>query len=125
MNFRKKILYWLPAIIYMAAIFVISSFPAPEPAKQVPIYLEIKLVHVVEYGILCALVIFALIKTANLPLGKMLLLAISITVLYGVSDEIHQSFNPTRTGRWQDVLANFIGSSLVSAGVGSVQMKKL
>lgn len=112
----KRLLYWLPAIAYMLAIFIMSSFPAPEPAKQVPIFLEIKIVHIVEYGLLCALIIFALLNTTKAPLGQLLVFAVLLTVLYGISDEAHQAFNPTRTARWQDITANFIGSSLVSFG---------
>ena len=110
----KKILYWLPAIIYMAVIFAMSSLPAPEPAKQVPIFFEIKLVHIVEYGILCGLIIFALLNTMKVPLVQLLVFAILLTVLYGISDEIHQAFNPARTARWQDVVANLTGSSIVA-----------
>ena len=110
----KKLLYWLPALTYMAAIFIMSSFPAPEPAKQVPIFFEIKIVHIVEYGILCALIIFALLNTTKAPLGQLLVFAVLLTVLYGISDEIHQSFIPSRTARWQDVVANLTGSSVAA-----------
>ncbi|MFH0887317.1 MAG: VanZ family protein [bacterium] len=98
----------------MTAIFIMSCYPSPEPARQVPIYFEIKVVHMIEYGILCLLVIFAMSNTTKLSLTQILILSITLTVLYGISDEIHQSFVPSRSARWQDVSANFIGSTIVS-----------
>jgi VanZ family protein len=35
-----------------------------------------------------------------------------VAVLYGVSDEIHQSFVPDRTGRPSDVLIDAIGAAI-------------
>lgn len=39
-------------------------------------------------------------------------LAVSASVLYGISDEIHQSFIPDRTAEMLDILADTIGSFL-------------
>ncbi len=42
--------------------------------------------------------------------GRALLAAIVISVLYGISDEFHQSFVPNRSVDSKDVLVDFIGS---------------
>ena len=39
-------------------------------------------------------------------------MAFGLTVLYGLSDEWHQSFVPDRTGRLDDVVTDSIGSGI-------------
>lgn len=107
--YDKAWLYWLPAFIYMALIFVMSSFPAPEAVKSAPIVFQIKFVHIVEYGILSALVLLGLLKTSNRKGLNLYLTATLIVLLYGASDEFHQHFIPGRTGRALDLVANLIG----------------
>ena len=67
MESKKKILYWLPAISYMALIFVISSYPVKAPVLE---KLSDKLIHVVEYAVLVYLIAFALYKTTDKPRFK-------------------------------------------------------
>ena len=76
----------------MALIFFISSRPAAEAAKAVPMFFGIKFVHIVEYGILFYLLRFAVTKTANLRSREIFMVSIMLTTLYGLSDELHQSF---------------------------------
>ncbi len=114
----KKILYWLPAILYMALIFYLSGRPAPEAAKEIPIFFEIKLVHLFEYGILSLLIHFGLAKTTKQPLFSRFFWSILLTVLYGLTDEIHQLFVETRTASFFDLIADFLGASLAQAGLG-------
>jgi len=45
----------------------------------------------------------------NLSLTQIMFLAIIISVLYAVSDEIHQLFVPTREGKIRDVLIDSLG----------------
>jgi VanZ family protein len=37
-------------------------------------------------------------------------LALAVSLLYGLSDELHQSFVPDRTGRLDDVLTDMLGA---------------
>ena len=108
----KKILVWLPAVLYMALIFYLSSRPAPPAAKELPIILQMKVVHLFEYGFLSLLFYWALANTTGLSQARCFLWAVVLTVLYGVTDEIHQLFVPTRTASFWDLVANFIGASL-------------
>ena len=108
----RIILYWLPAFLFMALIFYMSGNPAPEPVKAVPIYYEIKLVHIVEYGTLCALIFYALYKTAKIPLNWQIIFSVTLTYIYGLTDELHQVFVPTRSGKLVDTVANLIGSAI-------------
>jgi VanZ family protein len=45
-------------------------------------------------------------------------LAVACSVLYGLSDEFHQTFVPGRTAAWDDVVADFYGALFGAALVG-------
>ena len=63
-------------------------------------FLILKTFHLIEYAVLFVLVNFAL----NLNLQSIL-----ISYLYGVSDEIHQSFTPGRLPKFTDTLIDLLG----------------
>lgn len=67
-------------------------------------YLVHKAAHIFWYALLCSSFYFA---TGNV------FLSITLTTLYGISDEIHQSFVPTRTGRWNDAAIDFAAAGFV------------
>lgn len=112
---KNALLYWLPAIIYMSIIFIMSSFPAPEPIKKVPIIYDIKIVHIVEYGVLSVLFVFALLRTTKMSLAQVFWWSVALTVLYGVLDEFHQSLVPGRSCKFTDVIGDLIGAAVFSA----------
>jgi len=117
--YLRIILYWLPSLLYIAVIYYLSSQPAPEAVRQVPIFSGIKLVHLAEYGILCALFIFALVKTGGGGTGRdwslrsILWTTTALTILAGIFDEVHQCFVPSRTGTLIDVVTDGIAAVLV------------
>jgi len=113
----KAIIYWLPALLYMVLIFWLSSFPAPERVKDVPIILKIKLVHLVEYGFLSFLFWLSLAKTTSLKPGEIAILAIMLTILFGATDELHQVFVPFRTGSNIDIVADGAGAVIVQGAI--------
>ena len=90
-------------------IFCVSSIhgtgaPPPFPFAD-------KLIHIVEYGILGFLVARALAQTKpSLSVKALIGLAVFLCVLYGISDEFHQSFVPLRDADVFDVVADAIGS---------------
>jgi VanZ family protein len=43
------------------------------------------------------------------------LLGMLVTVVTAAADEIHQSFLPSRTGRWQDVVLDACGAAVLQA----------
>jgi VanZ family protein len=63
-------------------------------------FLILKSFHLIEYAFLAFLLSFAILKKK---------LVIIIAYLYAISDEIHQSFTPGRTPRFQDTLIDLIG----------------
>jgi VanZ family protein len=117
MEMLNNIKYWIPAILYMALIFFMSSHPTPEPVRAVPIYFDIKVVHIIEYGILSALIFYSLNKTTKIPLIWQLIYAVALTYIYGLTDEFHQVFVPGRSAKLTDTIANFIGASITQATI--------
>jgi VanZ family protein len=93
--------------LWAILIFILSSISLP-PEPEIP-YLD-KLVHFVEYGLLSYLLARALKKSASkLSLINIFFLAVIITLLYGITDEVHQSFVPNRTYDIHDIVADGVG----------------
>lgn len=93
---------WLPAILLMALIFVFSSLPGANVSANGNVdYLSHKLVHVFLYAVLC----LSLYRAT-----KNIVLAVVLTILYGITDEYHQTFVPTRMGSYKDVIADTLGA---------------
>ncbi len=101
--------YWFPIFIYCLVLFVQSSFPASE---NIPSIIGFdKVLHFFAYALLGALFLRAF--RANPTSGNtMILLALSIILssLYGMSDEIHQAFVPSRSADVFDAVADTLGS---------------
>ena len=102
---RIGLIRWLPPLIWMALIFYGSSRQRIQVADQFWLnFLFFKTLHLLEYGILFLL--------WHLPLynrGYSSKLAAFLSIVYGISDEIHQKFVPTRTGRLRDVFIDALG----------------
>ena len=109
----RNISYWIPSLLYVLLIFYLSSKPAPEPIKQVPMCHGIKLVHLAEYSVLCSLFLFAIIKTIPLQVQKQIILAGILTFIAGIFDECHQMLVPARTAKLMDVVTNGVAAILV------------
>lgn len=109
---KTFIKYWLPVLLWALVIFSFSSYSVGSATQ---IYWKDfaikKTAHMVEYAILTVLNYRALlaqgIKTTNAALVAML-----ISVIYGASDEYHQSFTPGREPKVRDVIFDTIGSIL-------------
>jgi VanZ family protein len=112
--FRLFLYYWLPLIAYSAFIVIQSHYPVPESIPRLP-YFD-KLLHTGGYGLLGLL--FCRAYRAGWPKASSRSLAryaVLSTALFGLSDEIHQSFVAFRTADAWDVLADALGGAL---GVG-------
>jgi len=100
----------------MVLIFFLSSQPAPEAVKTVPIVSGIKIVHIVEYAILCSLFLFSLSKTCKIDILHICIIAATLTIVFGISDEVHQLFVPGRSGKLIDVFTDAI-AAFISSGI--------
>lgn len=104
-----RFMHWLPALLYAGLIFYISSIPSEELAV---FGLDMSLLHIIEFFILSYLIFRAFTKE-KMNIRYTLSLAIIISTLYGITDEIHQLYVPGRQFSTIDMAFNFIGSSLI------------
>jgi len=102
-------IFWFPILLYCLLIFIQSSRPSPDITPHWP-YFD-KVLHFTAYALLGALFLRAF-KTTRIKHHLKLILALSVlfSSLYGISDEIHQSFVPHRTADVMDALADMLGS---------------
>jgi VanZ family protein len=99
-----------PLILWMAFIFILSSRSTLlEIESGTGEKLFNKSAHVIVYGILAWLWWRALTLQRQIT-WPILLTALTLTVLYGISDEYHQSFVPGRHSRVSDVLFDASGA---------------
>lgn len=113
--------YWLPVIIYCAAIYIQSSFPT---TQGLPSWRHLdKLLHLAAYTILGAL-FFRALSSGGGNLKRAVIFSILFTGLYGLSDEIHQAFVPGRSPEATDVAADFAGG-IVGVGWGWSRLKRI
>lgn len=129
-SITNRIVNWAPVLAWMAVIFLFSSdyfssenttpfiapilsnlFPDLEAPHIENITLMIrKLGHVSEYFILALLVMRAL-STEFVGRGgrQRILWSLVFVIVYAASDELHQSFVPSRTASLTDVLIDSLG----------------
>lgn len=114
--------YWSPVIIYCAFIFYMSSRPAPESIPKIA-HLD-KLLHAGAYALLSALFFRAYRATRfGDRLATAILLSILSAGIYGISDEVHQYFVPSRSAEVQDVLADIAGSAIGAFAAAAGDLK--
>jgi VanZ family protein len=111
MNIVKWLLRILP-LAYMAAIWLMSSLPSNHfvelPDSQIDRTIKESL-HLIEFAILYVLLVLAFL-TRQQPFTPALNIACAvIAALYGITDEIHQSFYPYRSASWIDLVKDFTG----------------
>jgi len=118
------------AILYKV-ITTVAPHVEPSFVEQLNMVLR-KTGHFLGYAILSALVLLALRNTNRDRLRNLLhrpwglylrdywrlewaLLGILLTIVTAAFDEIHQTFIPSRTGRWQDVVLDSCGAVVIQA----------
>jgi VanZ family protein len=102
---------WVPVPLWTVVIFLASSVPGSE-LPVLPGQSD-KLVHAAVYAILGALVVRAARLTwPRWTRARLVAAATIFCLLYGASDEFHQSFTPKRTPDWHDLLADTIGGAI-------------
>ena len=103
--------FWLPVYLYAALIFFYSSLS--QPALVSKILHADKLLHFVEYAILGYLLARAAKNSANSGLSAHFrIFAVTVALVYGLSDEFHQYFVPGRHAEALDIVADGLGAFL-------------
>jgi len=103
---------WAPVVFYAGLIFYLSSRPVPDivPAFR----FSDKILHIMEYGVFGVLTAYAL-RTSPKRLSSLkmeFVLGVAIVMMYGLSDEFHQSFVPYRDASAFDLMADVVGGTV-------------
>jgi VanZ family protein len=99
-------------VLWAGIIFGLSSISGSRLPK-VDIPSSDKIAHIGVYSVLGALSFRAFRLTAPTRSRATIALgAIALSLVYGISDELHQVFTPDRTPDWHDVAADVIGGTL-------------
>lgn len=109
-------LHLLPMALAMGGIFFLSHQPGDEISLELFFGVD-KVAHAFAYGVLAATVLLALPSRwrTTMPLHAALL-AWAVCLLFGLSDEFHQSFVPGREASLGDLVADAFGAALVCGG---------
>lgn len=100
---------WGPVVLYMAALFVLSSQPVLPGASLTSDWAQ----HGVAYAGLAVVTLRATAGGRWSGVGAGALVAAwVIAALYGVSDEVHQSFVPERMADVRDIVADAVGAAI-------------
>lgn len=106
--------WWGPVVLYMALIFFVSSRARPSSLDEAPDVL----LHGGAYFVMAVLAVRALARGVLEPASTGALVGgVAIAVVYGASDELHQSFVPARVGSWQDLLYDAVGAFVAAAAL--------
>lgn len=107
-----------PALLWMGLIFIASSIPSAE-YSNLGLFRFDKLIHLVVYGVLGFLIHRALSRQTRFPSISRFagIWTVLLCVLYGITDEFHQSFVPGREMSGYDMIANTAGAFLSMAVV--------
>jgi VanZ family protein len=103
--------YWVPTVLWMGVIFFLSTLPeSATPGRGI---ISDKICHGAEYFILAFLILFALQRTTRARFFTAFWITLVWAALYGLSDEIHQLYVPTRQFDVGDLLADVGGAVLL------------
>lgn len=109
----RPLIFIILSIIWMSLIFYLSSLPSTSTGPDTPIFKVISnALHFILFGILSILFLCS-IKWKK-PISeirlKTFLMSLSLSIIYAISDEYHQSFSPGRTPLATDVIIDTFGA---------------
>lgn len=108
---------WLPAAGWMGLIFYLSSQTGNELQGMFPFFDSLNFGHVVAYFVLSLLFYWALFPLRGKVKVDIRLISIGLSLLYGISDEWHQSYVPGRMPDALDIVNDVVGAILGMAAV--------
>lgn len=107
-------LRWVPAALYAANLWLLSSRPG-----RGPLPVNAYVLHFFGYGAFGALIWAGLAAPGRSGM-RTALLAAALAGAYGVIDEVHQSFVPGRSADPLDAAADLAGAGIATAGMSVV-----
>lgn len=105
-----RVARWPLLLAWLALIFGLSSIPNEirRPTGTIPYD---KIAHFLEYTVLAFLIAWVLARARRSPVdASVAAIAVGAAVLYGVSDEWHQSYVPGRDPSWTDLSTDALGA---------------
>ena len=106
---------FVPVILIMGTIFFLSHQPATDLQFLPDIPGLDKLVHGIVYGCLAAAALYAAPQRQLHHRPQLVgVVVVLFCVLYGVSDEFHQSFIPGREPSIGDLVADTLGATFLT-----------
>jgi VanZ family protein len=113
---KRKILHkntlslWLPVILWALVIFLFSAKHAVSVSQiDITDFVVKKCAHIIEYAVFTTLLYRAL-YASGVSKKKAGIYSVILAVIYGLSDEFHQSFTPGRDPKLRDVLFDTTGA---------------
>ena len=127
-----RALRWGPVLLWMALIFAASSLSsdaiestgAGRASRSAPAVANQVAAHLIEFGVLAALIIRALALQSTLAVIRLWLVVVAATTAYGATDELHQAFVPGRHPSWLDVAYDAVGA-ITGSSVALVWLRLL
>lgn len=114
------IIYYLPVILWAALIFKLSSGTVPSTSEVYwQDFAAKKLAHVLFFGFLSLLIYRALVGSGYSK-SNAVLYAIILTIVYGFTDELHQSYTFGRESRVRDVGFDSLGAIIATVSFNKV-----
>jgi VanZ family protein len=108
----RRGLRWLPAAAQAALIFVLSAQPDLHLADEAQLdFVLHKVGHLAVYALLAALVAWAL-DLPGATRSRLWTVSVAVCLLYGASDELHQSLVQGRHPSAGDVAIDTLGALL-------------
>lgn len=102
---------WPATAAVAAAIVALSELPPSALPSAPPFPHADKLVHVIEYAVLGALLCRSLLHERSGHFGRAAIIAMSVGTLFGALDEWHQTFSGRCADVW-DAVADVVGLAL-------------
>lgn len=110
---RRQVIRVALVLGWLALIFALSSrssFPQPRSGFGEP---SSVVVHLILYGVL-AVLLFRALTVNRAARWSTVAIVVAFATLYGISDELHQSFVPGRSATVLDVVVDGIGAALAA-----------
>ncbi len=139
---KKGFLWFIPSLLLMALIFYMSSRVSEESADMsgtlaewlVKVFSNVfnrdmsdvqiaesaqvldpiirKFAHMTEYTLLSVSLVFGFVKGTKFRDYRIYVIPGVVSLLYAITDEVHQLFVPGRSGELRDVLIDCIGAMI-------------
>lgn len=126
----KKLYKYLPLLIWMLIIFLLSNEVADTSSSRSDAIVNIlttslnvswseslltfltrKAAHIIAYFIL-GILVFNVTRTYSIIVRRAIVLSIALAFAYSISDELHQLFIPGRSGEIRDVIIDTTASTV-------------